>query len=328
MKKLLGGLLACLMMISMSGCSSSEPETKDDVKTIGILIYANHPALDSASKGLQTYLRDKGYDETKVKFVEKNAQNDDGTAEMIASQFANKKVDLIYAIGTNAGLSAAKATLDTNIPVIFNAVTDAVDAGIVKTNEKPGGNVTGVSDAAPLEKQLELIRTMLPKAKTIGMIYNTGEPNGKLQVKQVEALADQYGFTVKAQGVSLSTDVATAAEQLAGKVDCFYNITDNMIVNATASITDKANAYKIPVFAAEDGQMEAGLLASDSISYDKLGKQAGAIAEDILFNGKNPGDINVETASDTTLMINRKVADELGIQIPAELEKRATFYGE
>lgn len=328
MKKLLGGLLACLMMVSMSGCGSKEPETKDDVKTVGILIYANHPALESASKGLQNYLKEKGYDETKVKFVEKNAQNDNGTADTIASQFANEKVDMIYAIGTNAGLSAANATLDTEIPVVFNAVTDAVDAKIVKSNKKPGGNVTGVSDAAPLEKQLELIRTMLPEAKTIGMIYNTGEPNGKLQVEQVKKLAGKYNFAIETQGVSVSTDVATAAEQLAGKVDCFYNITDNMVVNATASITDKANAYKIPVFAAEDGQMEAGLLASDSISYEKLGEQAGAIAEDILFNGKKAGDFDIETASETSLIINRKVADELGIKIPAELEKRATFYGE
>ena len=113
MKKLLGGLLACLMMVSMSGCGSKEPETKDDVKTVGILIYANHPALESASKGLQNYLKEKGYDETKVKFVEKNAQNDNGTADTIASQFANEKVDMIYAIGTNAGLSAANATLNS-----------------------------------------------------------------------------------------------------------------------------------------------------------------------------------------------------------------------
>lgn len=326
MKKLLGGLLACLMVLSMSGCSSSEE--KDSAKTVGILVYSNHPALESASKGLQTYLKDKGYDESKVTFVEKNAQNDSGTADTIASQFANEGVDLIYAIGTNAGLSAANATLDNEIPVIFNAVTDAVDAKIVKSNEKPGGNITGVSDAAPLEKQLEFIRTMLPEAKTIGMIYNTGEPNGKLQVEQVKKLAGKFNFKVEVQGISVSTDVATAAEQLASKVDCFYNITDNMVVNATASITDKANAYKIPVFAAEDGQMEAGLLASDSISYEKLGKQAGAIAEEILFNGKVAGDFDVETASETTLIINHKVAEELGIKIPAELDKRATYYGE
>ena len=180
----------------------------------------------------------------------------------------------------------------------------------------------------PLEKQLEMIREFLPKAKKIGMIYNIGEVNGKLQVAQVEKLASKYNFKIVKKGVSATTEIATAAEQLAGDVDCIYNITDNMVVSATASITDKANAKNIPVFAAEDGQMKAGLLASDSISYEKLGEQAGSVAYDILVNGKKAGDIPVETAKDTTLYINKKVAEQLGIKIPDSLAERATFVEE
>lgn len=331
MKKLIGGLMACLMMVTMAGCGSDNADSgkeKSDVKTVGIIQQLDHPALASAKEGLKKYFKDQGYDETKIKFVEKNAQGDNGTADTIAKQFVNDGVDLIYSIGTNATLSSVNATLDNQTPVVFNAVTDAVDSKIITNNEKPGGNVTGVSDAAPLETQLQLIRDLLPEAKTIGMIYNTAEPNGKLQVEQVEKLAGTYGFTIEKTGVSVSTDVATAAEQLASKVDCIYNITDNMVVNATASITDKANGYKIPVFAAEDGQIKAGLLASDSISYVKLGEQAGAVVEDILFNGKKAGDIPVKTASETTLMINKKVAEQLGITIPEELDKRATYVEE
>lgn len=327
MKKLLGGFMACLMMLALAGCGSESSKDKD-VLTVGIIQQENHPALTSAKDGLLKYFKDKGYEESKIKFVEKNAQGDRGTADTIAEQFVNDGVDLIYSIGTNATMASAKATADNQIPVVFNAVTDAVEVGIIPSNEKPGGNITGVSDAAPLDKQLELIRTMLPNAKKIGMIYNTSEPNGKLQVEQVKKLAPQYSFEIEVKGVSVSTDVATAAEQLAGEVDCIYNITDNMIVNATASITDKANNYKIPVFAAESGQMESGLLASDSISYDLLGEQAGAVVEDILFNGKKPGDIAVTTATDTSLIINKKVVEQLGIKIPEELAKRATYVQE
>lgn len=328
-KKLLGGLALALLLAGCGNSGDSDKEKTDDGKKtykIGIIQQMEHPALDSAREGLEKYL--KGKSDAKFEITVKNAQGDNGTADTIAKQFVSDDVDLIYSIATNASQAAVNATGGTDIPVIFNAVTDGVEAKLVTSNEKPGGNVTGVSDAAPLEKQLEMIREFLPEAKKIGMIYNIGEVNGKLQVKQVEKLASKYNFKIVKKGVSATTEIATAAEQLAGDVDCIYNITDNMVVSATASITDKANAKNIPVFAAEDGQMKAGLLASDSISYNKLGEQAGSVAYDILVNGKKAGDIPVETAKDTTLYINKKVAEQLGIKIPDSLAERATFVEE
>lgn len=328
-KKLLGGLALALLLAGCGNSGDSGKEKTDDGKKtykIGIIQQMEHPALDSAREGLEKYLNGKS--DAKFEITVKNAQGDNGTADTIAKQFVSDDVDLIYSIATNASQAAVNATGGTDIPVVFNAVTDGVEAKLVTSNEKPGGNVTGVSDAAPLEKQLEMIRELLPEAKKIGMIYNIGEVNGKLQVKQVEKLASKYNFKIVKKGVSATTEIATAAEQLAGDVDCIYNITDNMVVSATASITDKANAKNIPVFAAEDGQMKAGLLASDSISYEKLGEQAGSVAYDILVNGKKAGDIPVETAKDTTLYINKKVAEQLGIKIPDSLAERATFVEE
>ena len=328
-KKLLGGLALALLLAGCGNSGDSDKEKTDDGKKtykIGIIQQMEHPALDSAREGLEKYL--KGKSDAKFEITVKNAQGDNGTADTIAKQFVSDDVDLIYSIATNASQAAVNATGGTDIPVVFNAVTDGVEAKLVTSNEKPGGNVTGVSDAAPLEKQLEMIREFLPEAKKIGMIYNIGEVNGKLQVKQVEKLASKYNFKIVKKGVSATTEIATAAEQLAGDVDCIYNMTDNMVVSATASITDKANAKNIPVFAAEDGQMKAGLLASDSISYEKLGEQAGSVAYDILVNGKKAGDIPVETAKDTTLYINKKVAEQLGIKIPDSLAERATFVEE
>ena len=328
-KKLLGGLALALLLAGCGNSGDSDKEKTDDGKKtykIGIIQQMEHPALDSAREGLEKYL--KGKSDAKFEITVKNAQGDNGTADTIAKHFVSEDVDLIYSIATNASQAAVNATGGTDIPVVFNAVTDGVEAKLVTSNEKPGGNVTGVSDAAPLEKQLEMIRELLPEAKKIGMIYNIGEVNGKLQVKQVEKLASKYNFKIVKKGVSATTEIATAAEQLAGDVDCIYNITDNMVVSATASITDKANAKNIPVFAAEDGQMKAGLLASDSISYEKLGEQAGSVAYDILVNGKKAGDIPVETAKDTTLYINKKVAEQLGIKIPDSLAERATFVEE
>lgn len=322
-KKLLGGVALALLL---AGCgNSNEPKNNGDEKVykIGIVQQIEHPALDSAREGMVKYL--EAQTGAKFEFDVKNAQGDNGTADTIAKQFASEGVDLIYSIGTNASQAAVSATSGKDLPVVFNAVTDAVEANLVSSNEKPGANVTGISDAAPLEQQLKMIREFLPDAKTIGMIYNIGEVNGKIQVEQVEALAGNYGFTVEKKGVSVTTDVATAAQQLASSVDCIYNITDNMVVAATASIVDKANATKVPVFAAENGQMAAGLLASDSISYEKLGEQAGAQIYEILVNGKKPADMPVETAKETALYINKKVAEALGITIPDALAERATF---
>lgn len=326
-------MASAVCLAGLSGCSKDAANTNndsgsDDKLVIGIVQHQEHPALDSSREGFLAKLKELGYDESKIDFQIKYAQGEASTDDLIVKQFVADKVDLIYAIATPAAQSAYNATMDTEIPVIFNAVTDAVEAGIVQSNEKPGGNVTGVSDAAPLEAQIKLIREMLPEAKTIGMLYNLGEVNGKIQVDQVKALAPEYDFEVMDLGVSATTEIPTAAEQLSGSVDCFYNITDNMVVNATASVVDKANTKNLPVFAAEDGQMAQGLLASDSISYYSLGEQAGQIAYDILVNGKSPADIPVETAKDTTLILNQKVAEALGIEIPEELMKRATLFEE
>ncbi len=315
------GIAVLLTGLLLSGCGTN---TKKKV-TIGVLQLVTHPALDAALSGMTDYLKAQGYDESQVTIVVKNAGGEAATAAIIAQQFVTDKVDLIYAIATPAAQAAFNAVQGSKIPVVFNAVTDAVSAGIVTSNEKPGGQVTGVSDAAPLNLQVKLIRDLLPTAKKIGMLYNLGEVNGKIQVDQVKALAPAQGFEIVAIGVSATTEISAAAQQLASQVDCIYNITDNMVVGATSVIVDKANAKKIPVFAAEDGGMSQGLLASDGLSYTKLGKQAGVIVVDILFKSKKPADIAVQTATDTALSISAGVAKALNITIPEALKTRVTM---
>lgn len=322
MKKLLSSLLVATMLVTMlSGCSDDS-----DKIVIGINKFADHEALNSAQKGFIDYFKEKGYDEDKIEFVIKDATGDAVIADTIANGYVNDEVDLIFAIATPSAQSSYKVTKGTDIPVVFTAVTDAVDCGIVKSNEKPGGNVTGVSDIAPLEKQLLLIKEFLPNVKSIGMLYYTGEVNGKLQTDQVKELGKKYGIEVKVQGVGSTTEIASAAEQLLNSgVDCIYNITDNTVVSATPAIVSKANEYKKPVFAAEDGKMKNGLLASESINYYELGKQAGAQAYAILVDKKSPKDIPVEAAKETKLYVNKEVAKKLGITIPSSVNERATY---
>lgn len=330
MKKLIGGLVACLLLTGCGGGGSTDKDagSGDKTYTIGIIQHNTHPALDNAVAGFKKQLETKGI---KVEFVEKNAQGDAGTNDLIAKQFVADGVDMIYAVATPSATASVNATMGKDTPVIFNAVTDPADEklGLVKSMDAPGGNVTGVSDAAPLQAQLQLIRDMYPDVKTIGMIYNIGEQNGKVQVDQVKEISAEYGFTIKDRGISKPSEIATAAQQLAETTDCIYNITDNMVAASAASIVDKANAKNIPVFAAEEGQMvNTGVLASDSISYEALGVQAGDMAYDILVNGKKPAEMPVQKAKETKLIINRKTATALNVTLPEALASRASYIEE
>jgi putative ABC transport system substrate-binding protein len=318
------GIVLLALSLALVGCTSSKKS--DNIKVIGIIKLVTHPALDAALSGMTDYLTQQGYDETKVKIIIKNADGKAENADLIAKQFVSDGVDLIYAIATISAQAAFNATKDNGIPVVFNAVTDAVAAGIVTSNENPGANVTGVSDAAPLGLQLALIKEMLPNAKKIGLMYNLGEVNGKIQVDQVKSLAPGVGLETVIIGVTNNDEIASATSQLANEVDVIYNVTDNLIVTATPLITDKATAAGIPVFAAENGGIGQGILAVDGLSYEKLGNQAGPIVVDILFNGKKPADIAVTGASDTALEIDVKVAEHLGITIPDALMSRATLH--
>lgn len=315
MKKTIIILLLSLLLASCSNAS-------DKKLVIGVLQYMQHPALDSTVEGLEDYLKEHNLDD-KVELVIKNAQGDSGTAYSIAQQFVNDDVDLIYAIATQAGQAAFNATDTKQIPIVFNAITDAVEAGIVESNESSGNHVTGVSDAAPLDIQLQLIKEIVPETKKIGMIYNLGEINGKIQVDQVSELAPKYAMETVVVGVSQVTDISSAVEQLAKEVDVLYNITDNMIVSSTALIAHKALEYNIPLFAAEYGPLDEGILAVEGLSYYKLGVQAGDLVNSVLFKNVSPSDLPIKTATDATLKINYDIAEELNITISESLQARA-----
>lgn len=322
MKKII--TLALVLLLWMVGCTSVEPKTEEDVKVIGVLLLVTHPALDATIEGMVAELEAMGHT-GKFEIVIENANGDAPTADLIAKKFVSDKVDLIYAIATPAAQAAFNATQGSDIPVVFNAVTDAVAAGIVESNDAPGGNVTGVSDAAPLDLQLQLIKDLIPEAKKIGMLYNLGEVNGLIQVEQVKALAPQFGLEVVATGITTASEMASAAQQIAGEVDAFYNITDNLVVSNTAIVTDKAAQVGIPVFAAEEGAMDQGLLAVEGLSYLKLGNQAAGLVAKILFEGVSPKDLKVSTATDTSLIINQTIANTLNITISDALKARATL---
>lgn len=324
-KKLLLIITSILVIFTsfLTGCSSAKAksDSKKKVYKIGITQIVEHEALDAARKGFIDALASKGFkDKDNIEIDFQNAQGDMPTAQTIAQNFVSEKKDLILAIATPSAQAAYNATKD--IPILITAVTDPVSAGLVKSMDKPGTNVTGTSDAAPVDKQMGLLKKLVPNAKKVGIIYNTSEANSLVQINQVKKMAPQYGLEIVTAGVTSTNDIPQTLESLLGKVDALYVPTDNMIVSSMPIVSAKCIAKKIPIIGAEIGTVKAGALATEGIDYYKLGYQTGLVAVDVL-NGKSPEDIPVTTLKDTQLVINTDTAQKLGIEIPKDLKAKA-----
>lgn len=316
-----------LISILMSGCSNSasgeqgNKSVTDKKIKIGITQIVEHQALDAARNGFIDALKSKGFtDGQNIEIDFQNAQGDAPTAQTIAQKFVSQKKDMILAIATPSAQAAYNATKD--IPILITAVTDPVQSGLAKSWDKSGTNVTGTSDAAPMEKQFELTKKLVPNGKRIGILYNTSETNSEIQVNAAKQLAPKFGFEIVTSGVTSSNDIAQALTSLLGKIDVLYVPTDNMIVSSMPIVAEKCNAKRIPVIGAESGTVDAGALATEGIDYYKLGFQTGLAAVDVI-NGKKPADMPVTTLQDTQLVINETTASKLGISIPEDLAKRA-----
>jgi putative ABC transport system substrate-binding protein len=330
MKKIVSVLLVLTMAMSLLvGCQakkeSTETGTKDaDKITIGIGQFAEHGSLDNCREGFLAGLKDAGFVEGENLEVDfENAQADGATANQIATNFVANKVDLICAIATPMAQSAFAAAKDTDIPVIFTAVTDPVAAELAKEDKTPAGNTTGTSDKLPVEKQLEMIRAILPDAKTIGIMYSTSEVNSISAIEEYKAVAADYGFEIVESGISTTADIPLAADNLLEKVDCINNLTDNTVVSSLPVILEKAAAKNIPVFGSEVEQVKIGCLASMGLDYYDLGKQTGAMAAQVLSGEKKASDINFEIIDEFSFYGNTAVAQNLGITLPGDLVSSA-----
>lgn len=326
--------VVCILFVfamMMAGCgqgkqvasesqTSAKPDASKQVK-VGITQIVEHPALDSIRKGIIDQLAAEGYkDGEKMKLEYVNAQNDMNNVATIAQQMVSDKKDIIIPITTPSAQAVANQAKD--IPVVFSAVTDPVAAKIVPALDKPKANVTGTSDASPMDKQVELVASFVPKLKNLGVIYNTGEVNASVQVDMIEKAAQAKGIKVVRAGITNSNEVKPGAESLAGKVDAILIPVDNTVVSSFESLLKAANAAKIPVFASDSDTVKRGAVATYGIDYYKLGKQTGVMAARVL-RGEKPGDIPVETLKDVQLIVNEKAVQSFGLSIPEQLKAGA-----
>ena len=291
-------------------------------KTVAITAIVEHPALDATRDGVVDALKAAGFTpDQNLKVEYQSAQGNPATAAQIARQFAGARPDVIVPISTPSAQAVVASTRD--IPVVFTAVTDPVGAQLVKSMEKPGGNVTGVSDMAPVGEHVALIREIVPSVKRLGVLYNPGEPNSVSLVKVLKDEAAKAGLTVTEATATKSADAQQAARSLVGKVDALYVPLDNTVVSALESVVAVGQQSKLPVFSADTDSVARGAVASIGFDYRQVGRQTGEAVVRIL-KGEKPGDIPAVHAKGTDLFVNPKSAAAMGVTIPEAVTKRAT----
>lgn len=345
MKKLLALCLAAVMALGLVACgstgsSSSAPaasQTPADAPAsgsapaasaaggaadaanfrIGIIQLAEHPALDAAREGFVDALVEAGFSKDNIEV--QNAQGEIPNCATIATKFVNDKVDLILAIATPAAQAVAQAT--TDIPILATAVTDFVEAGLVESNDAPGGNVSGTSDMNPIEEQADLLVKLVPDAATVGILYCSAEDNSILQARLARDAFEARDLTVTEYQVADVNEIQPVTTKAVGEVDALYVPTDNLFAENMPTAALVAEQAKIPVICGESGMVDSGGTATYGINYYNLGKMAAAQAVEVLLNGKDISTIPVgfAAAADLEFAVNEENCKAIGLELPEDL---------
>lgn len=320
-RKLLAPLLVVgILLTSLISLHQLKADKKKDVFRIGISQFITHQSLDATREGFVDELAKQGYVEGEnIEIDLQNAQGEQRNLKTISQQLAESS-DVVLAIATPSAQSLANTTQTT--PVIFSAVTDPVNAKLVESREHPGGNVTGTSDQSSdaISTQINLIKKVLPKAKTIGILYTQSEPNSVVQKDEAKRLLEEKGFTVVEKTILDSNNVKAAAESLMAEVDMVFVPTDNIISSTMETVKQVSIKHKVPVFGGSTEMIAVGGLYNYGTNYEELGRQTARMLIRVL-KGEKPENIAVELPEKLELHTNKEMADALGIDI-SKLESK------
>ena len=328
MKKLLSMILVVAMTATMLiGCGSSSEESSEDASgemiNIGVIQYMQHGSLDDNYEGFVDGLAEAGYVEGENLTINfQNASGEVGNCQQICGVFENSDTDLVFAIATPAAQAAVNQFQDTDIPVLFSSVTDAVGAGLVDSNEAPGKNVTGTLDMPVIADQIAIIKDIFPDVENLAILYTSSEANSEIQANEAVEAAEALGMNVTILTSSSSNDIPQVIQTAAGTADAIYIPSDNAFASAMATVNKTAVDNQIPVFCAVEAMIEEGGIATNAIDYYELGKQTAAQAVRII-EGENASDIAVETQKEGARVINETFAKSVGVEIPASVLESA-----
>ena len=314
-RKLLAPLLVVgILLTSLISLHQLKADKKKDVFRIGISQFITHQSLDATREGFVDELAKQGYVEGEnIEIDFQNAQGEQRNLKTISQQLAESS-DVVLAIATPSAQSLANTTQTTT--VIFSAVTDPVSAKLVESREHPGGNVTGTSDQSSdaISTQINLIKKVLPKAKSIGILYTQSEPNSVVQKDEAKRLLEEKGFTVVEKTILDSNNVKAAAESLMTEVDMVFVPTDNIISSTMETVKQVSIKHKVPVFGGSTEMVALGGLYNYGTNYEELGRQTARMLIRVL-KGEKPENIAVELPEKLELHTNQEMAAALGIDI-------------
>lgn len=326
MKRLITTIVAIFTFLIVAFIVELHPTSRlNPTPTVGILQTMSHPALDQIHKGITQGLKEEGYINHKnIKIDFQNAQGDQSNLKSMSDHFQNQNAAVTIGIATPAVQSLANES--GNTPVIMGGVSDPIGTSLVKSLSHPGGKVTGVQDKQPVGVQLELIRTIMPKIKTIGIIYTSSDDSSAAEYREFKNLAEKHHITIRPYTVTSTNDIEQVAQTMVNKVQAVYVPTDNTVASGIATLLKATNAEKIPVFPAADTMIKPGGLATRSVSQFDMGILTGKMAGQVL-KGKKPEDMPVRRVTNYETVINEKTAQNLGITIPDSVIKAAQKKG-
>ncbi|NQS19526.1 ABC transporter substrate-binding protein [Streptococcus suis] len=325
-KNLLATIVALTVMVVaalfMTQKEQNNSSTSTEKVKIGVLQFVTHDSLDEIYKGIKAGLEEGGYtttDNLEIDFM--NAEGDQSQVQTMSKKLVDNGNELLIGIATPAAQGLANAT--TELPIIMGAVTDPVGANLVTDLKNPGGNITGVSDQTPVADAVSLIKEITPDAKTIGVLYSSNEDNSKIQVGEFKAAAEEAGYTVLEYAVASSNEIAATVEVASSKADVLFTPVDNTVASAFSTVVSVANKTKTPIFTSVEDMVEGGGIASVTLSQYDLGVATGKMAAKIL-DGANPADTPVQIFNEGTVVVNQKVAKELGITLSDDVISKAS----
>ena len=316
-------LLVCVLGYGFFSSKKGEDTKKVDNKEVkvGVLQLLSHPALDQIYKGLEDGLKKEGYEVGKnLKIDLQNAQGDQSNLASMGQKLVTDNNDILVGITTPATLSLSNATKDK--PIIMGGITYPVEAGLIKTEDKPGNNITGVSDRTPIKQQLEIMKKVLPKMKKVGILYTASEDNSVKQAQEAEKLAKELGLEVKVSTVANTNDIQQVTESLASQTDAIFIPIDNTIASAMATVVKVTDAKKIPVFPSADTMVADGGLLGLGVDQYQIGVETAKVVAKVL-KGADTKDMSIVLANEGVIYLNEAKAKQLGIEIPKEIKDKA-----
>ena len=325
-KNLLATIIALTVMVVVALFLTQKEQNNSTNSTekvkIGVLQFVTHDSLDEIYKGIKAGLEEGGYTTTENLSIDfMNAEGDQSQVQTMSKKLVDNGNELLIGIATPAAQGLANATAE--LPIIMGAVTDPVGANLVTDLKNPGGNITGVSDQTPVADTVSLIKEITPDAKTIGVLYSSNEDNSKIQVAEFKAAAEEAGYTVLEYAVASSNELASTVEVASSKVDALFTPVDNTVASAFSTVVSVANKSKTPIFTSVEDMVEGGGIASVTLSQYDLGVATGKMAAKIL-DGANPADTPVQIFNEGTVVVNQKVAKELGITLSDDVINQAS----